>query len=102
MMHQDGLTSRSRSPCGRRVFQVWIGRYSHWVPNRWSEIPPRLEAIERADSRLLPRADARQIVEGFNRRMLRGRAGFWAVAVPVRVQVQGAPQRGQMIESVRK
>ncbi len=83
----------------RDLYRVWIARYSRWKPGHWSDVPPTSEALEPADRRCLSASEAQRIIEGFNRRMLQERSRFWAVAVPVRVRVDGDPCRGQVLKS---
>src|SRR5262245_20128777 len=83
-------------------YRVWIGRYSRWCPSRWSDVPPQAEAVEPVDSRILGRDEARQVVEGFNRRMLHGEDCRWAIAVPVRIRIDGEPRPGQTFRCVER
>ena len=83
----------------RDLYRVWIARYTRWKPGHWSDVPPTSEALEPADRRCLSASEAQRIIEGFNRQMLLERIRLWAVAVPVRVRVDGDPCRGQVLKS---
>lgn len=98
--NQDGQRAMNTIERGGVFYRVWIGHYARWIPHHWSDVPPQAEAVELADSRLLQRDAARQVVEGFNRRMLEREKQLWAIAVPVRVRIDGEPQRGQTIHCV--
>jgi hypothetical protein len=83
----------------RQWFRVWITTYRRWRPRHWNDVPPAVEAVEPADDRCLNAADARQFIEGFNRRMLERRDPHWAVAVPVVVRIDGDPRRGRTLRT---
>lgn len=85
--------------CDAVFYRVWIGRYSRWNPRHWSDVPPQAEAVEPVDARILPREAARQVVEGFNREKLQHADRFWAIAVPVRLRIDGEPRRGDTVTS---
>lgn len=83
-------------------YRVWIGCYSRWSPSHWSDMPPQAKAVEPFDSRIRELGEAQQIVEGFNRQMLSREDRHWAIAVPVRIRIDGELRRGQTIRSVER
>jgi hypothetical protein len=71
------------------VYRVWIARFEDWRPLRWSETPPRAEAVEPAVAGCLTWEEAAQFVAGFNEASLAGGVKLWAVAAPVVVRYDG-------------
>jgi hypothetical protein len=75
-------------------YRVWIVAYQHWRPQGCSDVPPDAVALEPAEEDILSARQAARYVEAFNRAVLGGRRGIWAVAIPVSVQYQGEPRPG--------
>jgi hypothetical protein len=78
--------------CG---YRVWIVAYRHWHPQSCSDVPPDAVALEPAEEGIMSGRQAARYVEAFNRAVLGGRGGIWAVAIPVRVRYEGEPRPGQ-------
>ncbi len=79
------------------LFRVWIADYRDWLPRRWNEVPPVAVALEPAEAGCLAAEQARQFLQGFNRRMLAEAKPLWAVALPVCVQYEGDASPGEAV-----
>lgn len=91
-----------QEPCPSPDYRVWIARCGSWQPVHWQDTPPEAVALCPAEPGVYSRRAATRYVEAFNRTVLRrGRAGVWAVAVPVTIVYQGDPRPGEEMHTQR-
>lgn len=81
----------------RPLYRVWITRCDAWSPRSWNDMPPRMVAVEPAESAAMTSAEAAIYVAAYNRAMIALRRRRWAVAIPVWLRFEGDLVPGQRL-----